>query len=224
MKQRLASFFAAMGQLVIWIPMRILFFYFARLQVGNWEAIKKLPKGPFIMVSNHTSFIDPFLATHLFPFSLRFLPFRYPTAPLHYFTWKRPFMWFLGSYPVYRGTGLDHALAESLQILHQGDRILIFPEGKIWRRGRVRHARRGVAYLAAKSGLPILPCFSEGFYPQKYALGFTWKDLFSRRYHVRVTLGEPFFLSDVYEKPPKTLDDYKRAAQLVMQRVYSLKD
>jgi len=224
MEQRLESFVACAVQLFIWIPLRILFFGFGRLKVSGWNNIAQLKAKPFIIASNHVSFLDPFLVSHIFPFSTRFFPFRYPAFPAHYYTWKRPFMWMLGSYPIFKGDALEEVLDKSLAILKHGDNILIFPESKIKRKGRTRSPRRGVAYLAAKAHLPILPCFISGFYPERHAIGFTWKDLFLRKYHIKVTLGEPFFVQDVYKKIPETLDEYKNAAHHIMQKVYELKD
>jgi len=220
MVYRVEQFAALASQLFIWIPLRILFFFFGRLKVYGWDNIHLLPKGAFIIASNHVSFLDPFLVSHVFPFGTRFFPFRYPAYPGHYYTWKQSFMWMLGSYPVFPKQGLEATLAKSLIILLHGGRILIFPESKVKRQGRMRGARRGVAYLAAKSDLPILPCFIEGFYPQRYTLGFLWKDLFLRRYHLKVAFGKPFFIQEVYSKVPDTIDEYKEAAGKVMQKVY----
>lgn len=224
MWERISSNAAQISQLFIWMPLRILFFGFGKLKVHNWEAVRHISKDSFIMVANHVSFLDPFLLSHLFPFSTRFFPFRYPTFPGHYYTWKRPFMWALGSYPVFKGRGLESTSESSLFILREGGRILLFPEGKIKRKGRRKNARRGVAYLAAKAGVPILPCYIEGFDPHKHRLGFTWQELFQGRYRLSVTFGEPFFIQDMYGKTPQTMQEYREAAEQVMKRVYELTD
>lgn len=224
MKQRVESWVALLTQLCMWIPLRILFFYFGRLEVKNWRILDTLKGKPFIVAANHVSWFDPFLVSHLFRFQLRFFPFRYPTAPIHYFTWKRPFIWAMGSYPVFKGQGLDKTLKESLKILRMGNNIVIFPEGKVKRQGRRRLARRGIAYLASKTKVPIVPCLIQGFEPHKYALGFLWGDFFARKYKIKVTFGEPLFVSDVFDRKIRGLDHYKQISQLIMRRVYELED
>lgn len=223
MWEKIESRVAQISQLAIWVPLRILFFFFGRLEVRNWDVIQRLPKDAFIAVSNHMSFLDMFLICHLFPFSTGFFPFRYLVDPTHYYTWKQPFMWALGAYPVFKGEGLEIALQKSLNILEREERILLFPEEKIKRKGKQKHPRRGIAYLAAKTSLRILPCYLEGLYPIRYRMGFTWKDLFLRRYQLRVTFGKPFFIQDVYGKVPETMQEYREAAEKVMEKVYELK-
>lgn len=214
---------ALASQLAIWVPLRMLFFACGHLKVGNWDVISRIPSGPFIIAANHISFIDPFLISHVFPFGAKFFPFRYPVYPDHYYTWKRVFMWMLGAYPMFRGHGLENASEKTLSILADGQRMLIFPEGKVKRLGRMRKARRGVAYLASISSKPIIPCYIEGFDPHKHRLGFTWKELFAGKYHLRLVLGEPFFIQDLYGKVPDTHEDYRKAAEAVMRKVYELK-
>ena len=208
-------------QLLIWLPLRILFFYFGRLKVDNREAIAKLPSS-FIIISNHTSYLDIFLVSHLFPFGARFFPIRYPTAVKHYFTWKRPFVWALGAYPILKGGTLEKTLEKSVKILKDGGRIMLFPEGKIHRLGRRMNPRRGTSYLAAKCKVPILPCYIEGFRPTQYCKGFSWKELLLRRYNLHIAFGEPFLLKDAYPKIPSTDEEYRAASEKIIERVYKL--
>lgn len=208
-------------QLLIWAPLRALFFYFGRLEVKNWGALEKLPRS-FLIVSNHMSYLDMFLVSHLFPFGARFFPIRYSAAPEHYYTWKRPFMWALGAYPIVRGEELEATLGKSIEILKRGGRIMMFPEGKIHRLGRRRNPRRGVSYLAAACNVPILPCFIEGFKPTHYQIGFSWKDLFLRRYRLLVVFGDSFFLREVYPEIPTNDEEYRDASEKIIDRVYEL--
>ncbi len=235
---------AFITQNLIWVPLRILFFFFGRLRVENWDAIKRIPdrsfaphfslavssprkarltKGAeFIIISNHISFLDPFLISQIFPFGSKYFPFRYPTAPEHYYTWKRPFIWALGAYPIREGTGLEQSLLKSLEIIGRGGRVLVFPEGRVNRDFKPKLARRGIAYLAAKTGAPILPVYLEGFSPDRYRMGFAWKELFSRKYSLKIVLGEPFFIDKIYGRVPETSDEYAQAAEKAMSFVYRL--
>lgn len=211
-------------QLLIWFPLRIFFRYFGRLTMSGRKNIEKLPAHSFIIVSNHMSYLDMFLVSHLFPFGKKFFPIYYPTWPDYYFTWKRPFMWALGAYPIFKKGELHRTLAYSLRILRRGGRLLIFPEGNIHRTGRRKKPRRGTSFLAAECSAPILPCFIENFKPAKHTLGFSWRDLFLRRYRLRVTFGDPFFIQDVYGKIPAYYDEYREASEKIIERVYMLKE
>ena len=223
MRDAIERYVALITQLIIWLPLRTLFFVFGRLEVRGWGMIQYISSPTFLVITNHASFFDPFLVSHLFPFSTRFFPFRYPTFPSHYYTWKEPFMWILGSYPIFKDQPLKTSLEKSSRLLHANNRLLVFPEGKIKRHGRNRNARRGIAYLAAKTGVPILPCLIEGFDPLNHHIGFSWKKFLSRQYHLKVSFGRPFFIQDVYGKIPQTMEEYRQAAQKAMDEVYALK-
>lgn len=209
------------AQLLIWAPLRVFFFFLGRLEVKNWGVLEKLPRS-FLIVSNHASYLDMFLVSHLFPFGKRFFPIYYPASPEHYFTWKRPFMAALGAYPIYKGGTLESVLAGSARILKNGGRIMMFPEGKIHRFGPRRNPRRGASFLAARCGVPVLPCFIEGFKPAKYRIGFSWKDFLLRRYRLRVVFGAPFFIKDLVGKPPAADEEYRAASEKIIERVYNL--
>lgn len=210
-------------QLFIWLPLRIFFRYFGMLTVSGKKNIKKLSGHSFLIVSNHVSYLDMFLVSHLFPFGKKFFPIYYPTWPDYYFTWRRPFMWALGAYPIFKKGELHRTLCYSLKILRSGGRILIFPEGYIHRIGRHKKPRRGTSFLAAECNVPILPCFIENFKPSKHVLGFSWKDLFLRKYRLRVTFGSPFFIQDAYGKIPAHYDEYREASEKIIERVSMLK-
>lgn len=210
-------------QLIIWLPLRLFFRYFGRITVSGRKNVEKISTHSFIIISNHASYLDMFLVSHLFPFGKKFFPIYYPTWPDYYFTWKRPLMWALGSYPIFKKGDLHRTLAYSLKILRKGGRIMMFPEGHIHRVGRHKKPRRGVSFLAAQCAVPILPCFIENFQPAKYLLGFSWKDFFLRRYRLRVTFGMPFSIQDAYGKIPQEHDEYKEASEKVIERISALK-
>jgi 1-acyl-sn-glycerol-3-phosphate acyltransferase len=83
--------------------------------------------------------------------------FNNPGAPPH--VRFIPRMW--SFYPVFRGTGSHFALKASEIILRQNGVLGIFPEAGNWAQV-LRPARPGAAYLAARSGAPILPMGFDG--------------------------------------------------------------
>lgn len=78
----------------------------------------------------------------------------------------RPFLHFGGAFPVHRQGYPRPALREGLRRLADGEIVGIFPEGEIMsgpdtvlRQGRLRG---GTAWLAARSGLPVIPILILG--------------------------------------------------------------
>ncbi|NIP78961.1 MAG: hypothetical protein GWM90_07080, partial [Gemmatimonadetes bacterium] len=88
-------------------------------------------------------------------------------------------------YPVYRGTGSRYALRAAEAVLAQDGVLGIFPEAGSWATV-LRPARPGAAYLATRTGAPILPMGFAGLV-----------DVFprlrqGRRAHVTLRIGQPF--------------------------------
>lgn len=222
MWEKIESFVSKYTQLIFLIPLRVFFLRLLRLKVYGKENIKKLPSS-FIVAVNHVSYVDHFLFSCVFPLSGSFYPFRFPTAVEIYRVLRfiiRP----LGAFPIQRGLGVEVSAAKALRLLQKGQRIVIYPEGKIDRGdGSAENAQRGVAYLASKTGAPILPIYMHGFDAKNYMLGFSIKKLFLRKYRLALAVGEPFFIQEVFGKIPENREEYKQAAQKVMERVYSLK-
>lgn len=137
---------------------------------------------PLLVVANHFSFIDPVAMIHSTPRHLEFIGgFQLPNAPRQV-TWI-PRIY--GYYPVFRGTGSRDALRASIAVLKQGGLLGIFPEAGNWARV-LRPARPGTAYLAASTGVRILPMGFAGL-----------NDIFPairkrKRTTVQCRIGKPF--------------------------------
>jgi 1-acyl-sn-glycerol-3-phosphate acyltransferase len=144
---------------------------------------ENLPRnGPVIVVGNHFSFIDPVAFVRMAPWPIEFVGGAVtPHAPL----WTRiiPFLW--GYHKLYRGTGSRNALRVAEFILKHNGILGIFPEAGNWATV-LRPPRPGTAYLAARTGAPILPVGLDGFTE-------VFPSLFhGRRAKVTVNIGKPF--------------------------------
>jgi 1-acyl-sn-glycerol-3-phosphate acyltransferase len=127
-----------------------------RLEILGRENLP--PGGPLILVANHFSFIDPLAMIRSTPWPLEFLAGAHmPNAPA-VVTWI-PKVW--GVFPVHRGSVSRSALRAAERVLAQNGVLGIFPEGGNWATV-LRPARPGAAYLAARSGAPILPIGIDG--------------------------------------------------------------
>jgi 1-acyl-sn-glycerol-3-phosphate acyltransferase len=109
--------------------------------------------GPLIVVANHFSFIDPVAMIRAVPWPIEFVGgFQMPNAPT-VVKWL-PKVW--GYYPVHRGTFSTDALRAAEAVLEQQGILGIFPEAGNWATV-LRPARPGAAFLAVRTGAPILP-------------------------------------------------------------------
>jgi 1-acyl-sn-glycerol-3-phosphate acyltransferase len=125
------------------------------------RGMKNVPKkGPAILVSNHLSFADHFFGP---------LPLMRPIFFIgkgEYFTGKgikglisKGFFTGVGVVPVDRtgGTAAEAALQTGLRILNEGKLLGIYPEGTRAPDNRLYKGKTGVARLALKSRVPVIP-------------------------------------------------------------------
>jgi 1-acyl-sn-glycerol-3-phosphate acyltransferase len=95
----------------------------------------------------------------------------------------------LGGFPVRRGRPDRSALLRSLELLESGEILGIFPEGTRTPGARFESLEEGFAYIALKSGAPIVPVAisgTEAVFPRGRKLPKFVK--------VRVLVGLPFTL------------------------------
>ena len=132
-------------------PFRLLFHILSPVKITGRANVPK--KGPYIIAINHVSLYDP-------PFILAFWPVA-PEAAGAAEIWSKPGQSFLarayGGMQVHRGQ-VDRRLLESmLSALDSGYPLLIAPEGGRSHVPGLRRAEPGVAYLADKTGAPVIP-------------------------------------------------------------------
>ena len=89
---------------------------------------------------------------------------------------------------VYVGETRRGAVPQLLEVLRSGGVVAILPEGTRSPTGAMVPAHRGVALLATRAGVPIVPAAAYG---QERAVA-SWKRL--RRVRVRVQVGPPIVL------------------------------
>lgn len=121
--------------------------------------LPKEPRRPFVVVSNHESFTDILLISHL-PWEMKWLSkaelFRIPVMG-----WM---MWLVGDIPVKRGFGPSavEALARCREALANRVSVMIFPEGTRSKTADLLPFKDGAFRLAIEAGVPILPLAVSG--------------------------------------------------------------
>ena len=118
------------------------------------EGREHLPAtGGYIVAANHISGYDP----PAIEFALR-TPVRYMgKQELFQVPLLGGFLRALGNFPVRRGESDRQAMGTALRVLEAGQPLGYFPEGTRSKDGRLRRAKPGVAFLARRSGAPIVP-------------------------------------------------------------------
>lgn len=116
------------------------------------------PDGGFLVVPNHSSFLDPWMVGMAFPRLVRWLITNewYDRSATARFFFKS-----FGTVPV-RPRDPAGTISAVCDALARGDAVGIFPEGGISPDGRIRRFRGGVARMAARSGVPVIPVGIRG--------------------------------------------------------------
>jgi 1-acyl-sn-glycerol-3-phosphate acyltransferase len=122
---------------------------------------ERVPRtGPAVLVPNHVSWLDPIILPLVLPRKPGFLALDE--------LWRiRGVGFALRTYgplaiPVRRGAVDAAALRRALEILRNGELLIVFPEGGISPDGRLQPFHRGAALLAAHSRAPIVPIAIAG--------------------------------------------------------------
>lgn len=155
----------------------VMLFVFRLKFVGQ----ENLPaEGGVVVAFNHKSNFDPVMAGLSCKRKLRFM------AKEELF--KNPLFGALikalGAFPVRRGKGDIGAIKSSLKILGEGNVMLMFPEGHRIKDGRKVKAKPGVALIAQRAQVPVVPVCISGEYK--------WM------HKITVTYGKPISLEEYY--------------------------
>ncbi|RMH01160.1 MAG: 1-acyl-sn-glycerol-3-phosphate acyltransferase [Aquificota bacterium] len=171
--------------------------------------LENIPEGACIVASNHRSHLDPPVLNSVFPEPLRFLAkeelFRVPLLG--------GLLPHMGALPVRRGSGDVEVLELSMELLHKGCKVCIFPEGTRANPGEFLKPKLGVGLLAIRSGKPVLPVYIEGtdrVLPRDAKLPKLGNP-------IRVYIGKP----KVYTEEDN-LRGYRKVAQDIMESIKEL--
>ncbi len=199
-----------------WLVLRPLLKFFVRYQFYGAGDINKL-QSPLIIISNHFSNLDPTIIGTILPMRSRVYPMYFIAkdsliaAPV-----LGGFLKLCGAFRTYKKEGFEKSLAESKNILANGNSVVFFPQGHRAKEFRIDQGRAGTAILALESGKPVLPMAICG------VKEFSWKNVFLRRYKVKVMIGTPFFLADKLKLGHAELFDLRVATKILMQEIMDL--
>jgi 1-acyl-sn-glycerol-3-phosphate acyltransferase len=164
-----------------------------RVQVSGLENFPR--KGPAVIVFNHLGDADAVVL-------MAMLPYQSPMEGIgkielndHWLV--GPVFRLYGVIWVHRGRPDRRALRAALQGLAQGRMIMIAPEGRESLIGGLEEGSPGAAFLALKSGAPVVPVALTGT-QNSNVYGHLKR---FRRASVTITVGTPFYLSSAHDRP-----------------------
>jgi 1-acyl-sn-glycerol-3-phosphate acyltransferase len=171
------------------------------------------PDGPFVVVANHASFLDPYFIGYTslnreVGFMAKEELFRVPL-----------FGWFIrqcNAFPVKRGGHDPEAIQQFHDFLHAGKPLVIFPEGTRTIDGQLQLAKKGVGKLLYNAQVPVIPAYIDGTFK-------SWPKgkLLPRPGKTSVTYGPVIQLEDLYrEKADK--ETYRKIADRLMVSIAKL--
>ncbi|WP_422936602.1 lysophospholipid acyltransferase family protein [Sinomonas sp. P47F7] len=174
--------------------------------------------GPFIVASNHLSFLDSVIIQALMPRKVGFF------AKAEYFTGTglkgklmKSFFEGVGSIPVERGEQAASvaALKTLLDILEDGGGVGIYPEGTRSRDGLLYRGRTGVGWLTLTTGAPVVPVGLEGTEKLQPAGSNGVKPQ-----HFSMRVGEPLYFDKL--GPDHSLPVRRDATDRIMDAIAAL--
>jgi 1-acyl-sn-glycerol-3-phosphate acyltransferase len=179
----------------------------------SWQVIGKHhvpPSGKLIIAANHLGGADPLLIMAGIDRRVSFVA----KEELFYHACSRNLLRWMGSIPVHRGKFSIEFLHTADRVLKQNGGLAIFPEGTRSCNGQLGSAFPGAAFIAIRSGAPVLPIGITGTEKLK---GIAW--LF-RRPKITVNIGETFYIERSALKD--TAGELDSATHLVMLKIAEL--
>lgn len=151
--------------------------------LSNYKVIgrENIPNPPFLATSNHLSYFDVPAVAAAMTFQITAF-----AAKKYKGTWMEPLFRLGGPIWVEQETADRNALMNALKILKTGKPFAIAPEGHRSRTGALIEAREGVAFIATRANVPIVPWVMWG----------TEKIFKHPRPQVRVWIGKPYRLPE----------------------------
>lgn len=141
------------------------------------------PDGPFILVPNHQSVLDPIFVQVSVPRPDIYTLTKSTQFGSGVFRWLLPRV---QAIPVRRFRVDPQAVRVLLRRLDEGKGVCVYPEGERTWDGSVGPLRRGAVRVILKAGVPVVPCGVSG----SFAIWPRWSRSI-RRSTVRVRFGEP---------------------------------
>lgn len=174
---------------------------------------KNIPlEGAFIAASNHIAYADPVVIGSIIKREIGFMA----KAELFKTKFMRKLLAKVNAFPIHRGKSDIASFKTSINILSSLKMpLLVFPEGTRILTGELGQPKRGMAFIASQTKVPILPIYIEN------SDRLLQCALFMRR--IKIRIGELIEYSE-YKDLVSHSSKYNEFSQFVMARIQLLKD
>jgi len=183
---------------------------FTRCEVSGRENIPAA--GPLLLVFNHLAYLDGPLVLAMMPFEVEGIGLsevlRVPIIG--------QLLRLYGVIPVHRDEYDREVLRRALQVLDDGRILGLAPEARMSPTGSMERGRNGAAYLALRSGAPLLPMGIVG----TESVYSTWRRL--RRPRITLEIGAPFQLSGPLARGAERRVQLEAGRREIMGRIAAL--
>lgn len=196
------------------------------MKIKGVNNIKGL-KTNVIFASNHVSEFDPLIIVSCLPFFSHHLPLVFVAKEKSSYKnlgWRGKIyggLSFKLMAALEAHTGLNNykkALEHHTEALNSGRSVCIFPIGKKHLDKDTAQAKGGVSYLAATSGVPIIPIRITGIERMKSS------EIWRGQRKLRVTFGEPIYFNELSgeDTPNPNKDLCEATAISLMEKIITL--
>jgi len=129
------------------------------------RGLENLPeKGPFLLCSNHQSYVDPLVMAGMLPWRLFRYTFALGTSDIFGKGFMRQLARWIRTVVLDPDANLIPAMRAGFFGLSNGRILVLYPEGERTNNGNPTVFRKGAAILSIHAQAPIVPVAIEGFY------------------------------------------------------------
>jgi len=164
--------------------------------------------GAALLVSNHLSHLDVFVLGLTLS-----RPLNYVARSSLFFPPLGFLIRSVGGFPIQREGIGTQGLKETLRRLRAGGIVALFPEGTRTRDGALGPLKQGIAVLASRAGVPIVPAAIAGSFE-----AWPRSQILPRPHPIRVHFGKPIEPSVMAGRDPESLTCLIREGILACQR------
>lgn len=169
--------------------------------------------GGVLLMSNHASYVDPVFLGAAVGRNLNYMARSTLFKP----GLIECFLLNMNAFPVHLGAPDRKAIRRALQLLEDGNLLLIFPEGTRTVDGTLGKAQVGVGLIAYRTEVPVVPVFMRG---TQDVLPRGAKMLKPAK--VTVSFGKPLNMG-YYRKCEASREVYTKIGEEIMARIAELK-
>jgi long-chain acyl-CoA synthetase len=151
------------------------------------SGLENLPdKGPYLLCSNHQSYVDPLVMAGALPWGLFRQAFALGTSDIFGKGFMRRLARWIRVVVLDPDANLVPAMRAGAFGLNQGRILILYPEGERTNTGDLTVFRKGAAILSIHAQAPIVPVAIEGFYD-----AWPRHKKFPRFANLRLAVGTP---------------------------------